>query len=202
MMGAAIVAGMAVLVSTMFWGRRFCAYLCPLGSVLEAVYGLRSRKYKLRKRLPYFVDRKYAFIKYLILMLTLITSILGVGYVYIRACPFYALSRLPGLAIQGLVWLAIILVSGLFIERFWCRFLCPYAALMNVFQKLGELAGLKRRKVKRNLERCTDCGVCMLYCPMNLNISEAEYVHCPDCIHCGLCSDKCPKPGTYSEECE
>jgi len=88
----------------------------------------------------------------------------------------------------------------MFTERFWCRFLCPYGALMNVFQKVGEWMGIKRRRMKRNLERCNDCGLCVLYCPMNLNLAEDEYINGADCIHCGLCAEVCPKPGTYSEE--
>jgi len=71
---------------------------------------------------------------------------------------------------------------------------------MNVFQKVGEWMGIKRRRMKRNLERCNDCGLCVLYCPMNLNLAEDEYINGADCIHCGLCAEVCPKPGTYSEE--
>ncbi|HNZ07859.1 MAG TPA: 4Fe-4S binding protein [Candidatus Cloacimonadota bacterium] len=37
---------------------------------------------------------------------------------------------------------------------------------------------------------------------MNLNLAESEYVQSENCIHCGLCAEVCPKPGTYSEESE
>jgi len=200
--GLAIVFGFAVAVWSMFYGRRFCAYLCPLGTLQEFIYKLRGRKYRLKHQTAFFVDRKLAWLKYLILLITMILSALGLGYVFIRLCPFYAMSLLPRIAIPGLVLLAIIVVKSFFGEREWCRFLCPYAALMNVFQKVGEKVGIRRRKIRRNLERCTDCGLCMLYCPMNINIAEHEFVHDLDCIHCGICAEKCPKPGTYSEECE
>lgn len=201
-MGGAIVFGLAVLAYSIFWGRRFCAWLCPLGTLQEWFHGLRGKKYRVRHRQPYYVDRKLAWVKYAVLTATVLLATLGLGYIYIRLCPMYALSLLPRLAWPGLILLLAISAGALFSSRPWCRWLCPYAALMNVFQWLGETAGIRRKKVKRNLERCTDCGVCSLYCPMNINIAESEYVHSPDCIHCGLCADKCPRPGTYSEERE
>ncbi len=201
-MAGAIIFSLAVLVYTMFYGRRFCAWLCPLGSLQEWIYSIRSKKYRMKHRAPYYVDRRLAWIKYAILAVTSVLSVLGLGYLFIRLCPFYSLAMLPRLAIPGLVIIALIIVKSFFGEREWCRFLCPYAALMNVFQYLGELVGIRRKKIRRNLERCTDCGLCSLNCPMNINICESEYVHSPNCIHCGICTQKCPKPGTCTEECE
>jgi len=201
-MSGAVIFGFAVLVYSMFYGRRFCAYLCPLGSAQEFVYLLRGRKYRVKHRTPYYMDRKLAWLKYLILLATVMLTAIGLNYIFIRLCPFYGLSLLGRLVAPGVAVMALILLKAFFGDREWCRFLCPYAALMNIFQWLGEMVGIRRRKIRRNLERCTDCGVCMLYCPMNINIAESEYVHNRNCIHCGLCADHCPKPGTYSEECE
>lgn len=201
-MAEAIIIGLAILVFSMFWGRKFCGWLCPLGTLQEKIYGLRSKKYRVKHRTPYYVDRKLAWLKYAILGITALMVLFGVGYLYMRLCPFYSLSQLFFLAIPGLVVMIIIIVKSAFGSREWCRFLCPYAALMNIFQWLGKMVGIRRVKIKRNLERCTDCGVCVLFCPMNINIQESEYVHDPNCIHCGLCALHCPKPGTYSEERE
>lgn len=197
-----IIAGFGILISTLFWGRRFCAWICPLGTAQEAIFNMRSKKFRTRNRLPFFYDRRLAFVKYLILAGSTLLVVLGMNWRYMRACPLFSLSHIPKLMLPGIIWLAIVLIGSLRIDRIWCRFMCPYAALHNLFQKSGDIAGVRRVKIKRNLERCTDCGVCMLYCPMNINIQEDEYVHDPNCIHCGLCADKCPKPGTYSEELE
>lgn len=201
-MGLAIVFGFAVLVYSMFYGRRFCGYLCPLGSLQEAIFSLRSRKYRIKHRRPYYTERKLSLLKYLILGVNCLLTILGLNYIFIRLCPFYSLSLLPRLAWPGLILLGLIILRSFFGEREWCRYLCPYAALLNAFQWLGEKIGIRRLKVRRNLERCTDCGICSLYCPMNINLSESEYVHNRNCIHCGQCSEKCPKAGTCNEERE
>ncbi|MBW6514931.1 MAG: 4Fe-4S binding protein [Candidatus Syntrophosphaera sp.] len=201
-MAGAIIFGFAVLVHSMFYGRRFCAWLCPLGSLQEWIFSLRGQKYRMQHRAPFYVDRRLAFLKYLVLAVTVVLTVIGLGYIFIRLCPFYSLSMLPRLAIPGLAVLGIIVLQSFFGERQWCRFLCPYAALLNVFQWIGELIGIRRKKIRRNLERCTDCGMCSLNCPMNIDICASEYVHDRNCIHCWICAQKCPKQGTCNEECE
>lgn len=201
-MSGAIVFGFAVLVYTMFQGRKFCAWLCPFGTAQELISSIRGRRWRMKPRTPFYVDRKLAWLKYMILLATATLTVAGLNYLFIRLCPFQGLSLLPKLAVPGLVITLLVLTGSLFWERPWCRFLCPYAALMNIFQWLGELIGVRRKKIRRNLERCTDCGLCSLHCPMNINITEDEYVRNRDCIHCGLCAENCPKPGTCCEERE
>ena len=201
-MSGAIIFGFAVLVYTMFQGRKFCAWICPLGTAQELIYSLRGKRCRMKHRTPFYLERKLSLLKYLILLITVALTLLGLNYLFIRLCPFYALSLLPKLFTPGLAILGIVLLKSVFGEREWCRYLCPYAALMNIFQWLGEVAGIRRKKVRRNLERCTDCGLCSLNCPMNLNLAEFEYVQDRNCIHCGRCSESCPKPGTCAEERE
>jgi len=200
LMSGAIIFGFAVLVFTLFWGRKFCAWLCPLGTVQEWLFALRSRQYRLKCKLPFYADTKAAWLKYALMAATILLSIVGLGYVSIRLCPFYSLSLIPRIAFPGLILLILTLAASLFVSRPWCRFLWPYGALMNFFQIAGRKAGIPRKLVKRNLERCTDCGLCSLWCPMNINIGENEYVENVNCIHCGVCAEKCPKKGTINEE--
>ncbi|PKN74122.1 MAG: 4Fe-4S ferredoxin [Candidatus Cloacimonetes bacterium HGW-Cloacimonetes-3] len=190
------IAGVIFLIHSMFHGRVFCGYLCPLGTIQEALFSLRSAKYSRSHRVPYFYEVRFAGTKYPVLLITSLLSIIGIAYIFIRFCPIYAISMFPRLAIPGLAVLTLIVAAGLYIERFWCRYLCPYAALLNLFQMLGSFVGIKRRKISRNLERCIDCGICEISCPMNLQITEQEFVQSNDCIHCNLCAAKCPKPGT------
>ena len=79
---------------------------------------------------------------------------------------------------------------------------CPFAALMIIFMKVGNLFGIKRMKVKRNLERCVDCGFCIKSCPMNIDLSESEYIDNYECIVCMRCAISCPKPKTITREYE
>lgn len=190
---ATVLLGFLIAVSTIFLGRKFCGWICPLGTIQELIYSLRSRKYRLKQRVPYYLERKLGKGKYIVLTITTIFALAGLAYIYIRFCPFYALSQLPRLAVPGLILTVTILAASLFIDRLWCRFLCPYAGFMNLFMVLGKLFGINRLKIRRNPERCNDCGLCSLYCPMNINLLESSLVEDPNCIHCGICSSKCPR---------
>jgi NAD-dependent dihydropyrimidine dehydrogenase PreA subunit len=177
----------------MFQGRIFCGYICPLGTLQELVFAVRRRR---SKQIPFMYERKLAKFKYILLPLNIILVLLGLSWLYINFCPIYGLSRLPSLAVGGLIIFILIMVGGIFVERLWCRYLCPYAALLNLAQGLGKLLGTKRRMIYRNLERCIDCELCSRNCPMNLDILASEYVQDHNCIHCLRCTVKCPKPGT------
>jgi polyferredoxin len=191
----AIVAGFAIGIFSIFFGRRFCGYICPLGTMQEAIYRFdRKRCYK-KNKLPYYLEKRLRLIKYLVLCLTAIMAFRGLGYLYMSACPVMSISKLPILGLRGAIVLLIIVIGGFFVERLWCRFLCPYAALLNIFQWLGKLFGIKRRMIYRNIEKCNECGVCSAYCPMNVNILENEYVEDANCIYCHMCVGVCPKKG-------
>lgn len=188
-----ILLGIAFMLLSMFQGRVFCGYICPLGTLQELVYALRKKRCQ---QLSYMYERKLVKLKYGVLIINIILVIFGLSWLYINLCPIYGLSRLPSMAIGGLLVLALILIGGFFMERLWCRFLCPYAALLNLAQKFGALLGIKRHMIFRNLERCVDCELCCRNCPMNLDILASEYVEDENCIHCLRCTIKCPKPGT------
>ncbi len=197
-MSFAILIGLVIATMTIFWGRKFCGYLCPLGTYQEALYQLRSRKYRCSKRVPFFLERKLAGLKYLVLVFNVAFVVTGISYIYMRFCPVVAFSTAVRMIPGSIVILALITVCGLLTERMWCRWLCPYAALMNVFQWLSELFKIKRFKLIRNLESCVDCGICMQYCPMNINLQESDVIENLNCIHCMMCAAKCPKPGTFT----
>ena len=194
-----VIFSLAVFIFTIFRGREFCGYICALGTIQEALFAVRKRSYRIKHRIPFFYDRKLAWLKYLILGISSVMAITGTAYIYIRFCPIYTLSLIPRILAPGIAVLILcVIIPGIFIERFWCRFLCPYAALLNIAQALGNLFRIRRKKIKRNLERCIDCGLCSLHCPMNINITDNETVESIQCIHCRECVCNCPKPGTIS----
>jgi polyferredoxin len=197
---SAIIFGLLICISTIFIGRKFCGYICPFGTLQEYLFQLRKKKYRLTKRIPFFYEYKFRRIKYLILTATAILTISGLSYTYMKFCPVMIISGLPKLMIPGIVTLIMIIGMGLLTERFWCRFLCPMAALMNLFQYMGKLFGFRRLMIYRNLETCIDCSLCNKNCTMNIDIQCKEYTTDVNCIHCLKCMASCPKKGTLSEK--
>ena len=94
--------------------------------------------------------------------------------------------------------LSTIFIIPIFIERYWCRYLCPYAALMNIIQWIGKFLHIPRMKIHGTESACVNCKLCDRYCPMQIKISKKSYVNDPECIQCGLCIEKCPVQGGLS----
>lgn len=186
-----IIIGLLIAVSTIFIGRKFCGYICFIGTLQEEIF--RLNRIKQKRRVPPSVHKFLCFFKYPVLLITLIMAVLLVQYKYMEFCPVVSLSFLSVITVWGVLTLLMIFVPGFFIERFWCRYLCPYAALMNVFQFLGRIFKIKKRQIKRNMEVCVDCYLCTKNCPMNIDLTQFEEVCDPNCIHCLQCLRVCPR---------
>jgi polyferredoxin len=86
--------------------------------------------------------------------------------------------------IIGLMLLSVV------IKNFWCRFLCPYGAL------LGALSWLSPLKITRNKTTCVDCELCTKACPANIEVHTAGRVLSDECMGCLQCVQVCPVKNT------
>lgn len=86
--------------------------------------------------------------------------------------------------------LAILMLLSVFIKNFWCRYLCPYGAL------LGFLSMLSPVKVTRNIVSCTDCKKCTKICPNLIQVHKEMRVVSDECTACAWCVDVCPEENT------
>jgi len=139
------------LVFTLFFGRTFCAAVCPLGAIQEVVLFRPVR-------LPDWVSHSLGLLRYLYLGLAVVFVAGGAGYVICRYDPFIGFYRL-GATFPMFVFGAAILVLGMFIGRPYCRFLCPYGAI------LGWLSRLSRRHATITPDECIKCRLCEDACP-------------------------------------
>ncbi|HNX01744.1 MAG TPA: 4Fe-4S binding protein [Candidatus Cloacimonadota bacterium] len=194
-----MIVGLLIALSSIFWGRIFCSHVCIFGTIQEMLFMTRNQKYRLTKRVPYYIDKNLMWVKYLVFIATLVAGIFSLSYLYMKFCPVMVISYPVQITIAGGITLIILLLGTFLTERLWCRYFCPYAAFMNVLQYIFGRIGIKRSMVYRNMEVCIDCGACNRNCPMNIEIKEKEYIKNPNCIQCRICVDKCPKKGALSE---
>jgi ferredoxin len=92
---------------------------------------------------------------------------------------------------------AFIVIAALFLlsivmRNFWCRYLCPYGAL------LGILSLISPHKIKRNASSCIDCGRCSKVCPSNIQVDRLKTVVSDECSTCLACVDSCPVADTLA----
>ena len=78
----------------------------------------------------------------------------------------------------SLLVLGLTLIGSLFIERPWCKYLCPYGALLGIFNLFRII------KLKRNEKTCINCKACDRVCPMNVDISTSKVISNHQCIGC------------------
>jgi polyferredoxin len=185
-----------VSVSTLLFGAMFCGYLCPLGSVQEWV-GSLGRKLLGRRynRFPSGrLDRLLGYLRYGMFILIVVQTTRAVNLVFSRFDPYYALFHfwMGDVFLSGMLVLAGVMLLSLFVERPWCRWLCPFGALLGIIQRFAPW------KVSRNREACTSCGHCSRACPMRIAVHLETRVSHARCNRCGSCIDACPRAGALA----
>ena len=193
---AIVIIGLAALISMPIWGRAlFCGWLCPFGALQEllnkfALFIGIKQKVISEKNDKIMKLGKYAFL--FCLSITFLYSFdLGLKASAIEPFKSAITFRFnaPPLA---LVWVLFLLGIGLFIERAYCRFLCPLGAAASLIGKIRIFNFLHRRAECGN-----PCKACSPACPtqaikLNGTIDMNECFQCLDCQVMYFDKHKCP----------
>jgi NosR/NirI family transcriptional regulator, nitrous oxide reductase regulator len=139
------------LVFTLFFGRTFCAAVCPLGAVQELV-SVRSL------RVPRWLDHALGLIPHIYLGAAIGLAATGTAFLICRYDPFVAFFRLGG-NFNMLMFGGSLLLIGLFVGRPYCRYLCPYGAI------LGLLSRVSKWHLRIVPGECIQCRLCEDACP-------------------------------------
>jgi polyferredoxin len=85
------------------------------------------------------------------------------------------------------LWTLLVLMGlSILIKNFWCRYLCPYGAL------LGSLSWFSPLKIERKASSCIDCELCTKACPASIKVHSATRVISDECSACLECVEVCP----------
>jgi polyferredoxin len=167
------------LVAALFFGRVFCSGVCPLGAIQELVV---FRPLRVPRRL----DRALGSLKWVYLALAIGFALLPAAsrdFVICRYDPFVGFFRMTGFAHVLLIG-AGLLVLGMFVGRPYCRYLCPYGALLSLTSRLAW------RSVSITPSKELDCGLCVDACPYGAIVGlRAER---SSCLACARCYRACP----------
>ena len=181
-------AGITVLI-----GAAFCGWLCPLGSIQDWVGRLGKRIFKKRynRFVPAKLDRLLGYLRYVVLILVVVQTTRMLSLAFVKVDPYYALFHFwTGEALpSAIIVLAVVLAASLFVERPWCRWLCPFGAVLGLVQLISPW------KIRRNTNLCTSCGLCGRTCPMNIDVDKKTAVYDTRCNRCGECLAACPVAG-------
>jgi len=181
--------GLGVLALTAVFGRVFCGWVCPLGTLQQLVSwvaGPRKRKSVERNRY-----RRWFSLKYLLLTALLVWAALGANHAgWLDPLPLLHRGVAAGLRPLwhgGVVpggWvafglLASILAASAWMPRFFCRALCPSGALIGLFSRLAPF------RIRRHGSTCTDCNLCLMACQgADEPLGKHRVSECHVCLNC------------------
>jgi NosR/NirI family nitrous oxide reductase transcriptional regulator len=175
----------AVAAALLFWGRgAYCGWLCPFGALQELTNQIARKLHIPQWTLPWGLHERLWPIKYMIFLGLFGVSLMSVEQAehlaeiepfktaiilkFIRAWPFVA-------------YAVALLVAGLFVERFYCRYLCPLGAALAIPARMRMFDWLKRYHECGN-----PCQTCAIQCPVQAihKTGEINPNECINCLHC------------------
>ncbi len=178
------------------FGPVFCGWVCPFGTLQEWVGRLGKKLFKRRYNhfIPYRLDQILRYARYLVLAWVIYMTAASGTLLFAEIDPYYAMFNLwsSELAIGGVVVLGVTILASLVVERPWCKYACPYGAVLGVSNLFRVFT------IRRNEGLCKLDGACNKVCPMNIPVSEKKIVRDHQCISCLQCTSEavCPVAGT------
>ncbi len=198
---ASVVILVAIVLVSLLLRRSFCSWICPIGTMEELLWKSGFSLFKRNFRLPPWLDGTLRSLKYLLLAFFIffifvrmpaaqITAFIESDYnkiADVRMLDFFLnISGFP------LIFIIVTLLLSLPLKNPFCRFLCPYGAL------LGLIAFFSPTKVTRDKDICVSCGACSQFCPAGIPVMEQLRVHSPECVGCWRCISHCRAEGALA----
>lgn len=185
-----------VAMTLLFWGRGvFCGWLCPFGALQELINETARKLRVPQLRVPFGLHERLWPIKYILFLGLFALSLHSMTNVIFGAEvePFKTAITLKFMRTWPFVLYAVaLLLAGLFIERFFCRYLCPLGAALAIPARLRMFEWLKRR------HQCgSECNICAQRCTVQAihpdgSINPNECIHCLNCQTLYVDDKTCP----------
>jgi len=195
---AALVLFLTFLAMALLTRKSFCSFVCPVGTASEVGWKLGQKLFGRNFRIWRGFDLFFQFIKYALLFFFAKLILFGMPVAALKeflAAPYWAIADIKmlhfftNMSTTSMIVITSLSLLSVVYKNFWCRYLCPYGAL------LGLLSMLSPFKITRNLDKCIDCGSCSRSCPSLIDVQHKVRVNSPECTGCLTCVSNCPEKG-------
>ncbi len=191
---AATVLVLVALAMAVLLRKGFCSWVCPVGFLSEIMARFGRWSFGRNFRIWKWLDIPLRSLKYL-LMAFFVGAVITMGGAELQAFIESPYNRVADLKMglfflelgrTGIMVMGVLVLGSVFVHGFWCRYLCPYGALLGIFSWISPT------HVNRNADPCVNCGLCDKACMARLPVSTADEVMSPECTGCLDCVAVCP----------
>jgi polyferredoxin len=194
---AAMFLLLAFLAIAFLFRKAFCSWVCPVGTISESLWRLGRKIFGRNYRAPRWLDIPLRGLKYLLLGFFVwavssmsadaIGSFMASDYGLVADVKMLNFFRFLGGTAAAVITLLV--VASLMVQNFWCRYLCPYGALLGLASFLSPL------RIRREESACIDCAKCAKACPSALPVDKLVSIKSAECTGCLECVAVCPAEG-------
>jgi polyferredoxin len=195
---AALVLFIAAIVLALLVKKSFCSWICPVGTLSELAGKAGNRAFRRNFALPKYLDYPLRSLKYLLMAFFLYVILIKMTPLQLKGfmeTPYWKVADVKLLkfftemtTVTGTT-LVILFGLSLIFRNFWCRYLCPYGAL------LGLLSCASPAKIRRDETKCINCGSCSRNCPSLLPVDKKKIIRSAECTGCLTCVSHCHAEG-------
>ncbi len=177
-----------------FAAKSFCGWVCPFGFLSEILLNLRKlilkRDFEIPRPLDYFL-RSFKYLILFFFVYVIFVSMDLISLVSFLDSPYNKISDIKmyyffaKISFFAAAVIVSLIILSFFFNFFWCRYLCPYGALMA-------LAGFfSPFRIKREKQTCSSCQACRASCPHRIDPMKNAFVFSDDCSSCLMCVSAC-----------
>ena len=177
-------------------GRFFCGWFCAFGAFNDFLYIISRNIFKVKFKVDEKLDAVLKYLKYVILLVLIVFAWTMGSTIFEGTSPWDAFAQIttfPQVIYSytvGFVILILIAIGALFIERFFCRYLCPLGAVFAIVSRINIF------KINKPKKDCGKCRLCTNNCSMGLPLYKVDAVRGGECINCLKCVETCPRSNT------
>jgi len=184
-----------MFVTSIFFGRAWCAWVCPMAGLSEISLGVNNKNVNVRKLkiIRYSIFTVWA--GFLVTMFVVAGGIKGVDPLHLTEKVISVDSPMKYIVYYGVLAIFIVLTFTIG-KRGACHSICWMSPFLVAGFSLGHLLKIPQMRIKADSAKCVNCGTCDKKCPMSIQVSLSVKEGCiktSDCILCGECADNCKK---------
>jgi polyferredoxin len=194
---AAMFLLISFLAIAFLFRKAFCSWLCPVGTLSEYLWRAGQQIFRRTLHLPRWLDLPLRSLKYLLLgfFVWAVSNMSAEAIEQFMRTPYGAIADVRmlnffrDLGQTAAIVLGILVLASVLVQNFWCRYLCPYGALLGLTSLLSPF------RIRRSKGACIDCAKCAKACPSALPVDKLISIKSAECTGCLECIAVCPAEG-------